>query len=50
MSNTADHLRAKARQSRFLARQALRRSRAEALHFLAIAYENQAAEVERGSL
>lgn len=35
MSNTADKLRAKARQTRFLARQALNRSRAEGLHSLA---------------
>lgn len=51
MSNTADKLRAKARQTRFLARQAYSRSRAEALHSLASVYEGQAAELERsGSL
>ena len=51
MSNTAEKLRAKARQARFLARQAFSRSRAEALHSLASVYENQAAELEcSGSL
>lgn len=51
MSNSADQLRAKARQTRFLARQAFIRSRSEALHSLATVYESQAAELERtGSL
>ena len=51
MSNSADKLRAKARQTRFLARQAFSRSRAEALHSLASIYESQAAELEcSGSL
>jgi hypothetical protein len=46
MSNSADKLRAKARQTRFLARQAFSRSRADALHSLASVYEDQAAELE----
>jgi hypothetical protein len=49
MSNSADKLRAKARQTRFLARHAFSRSRAEALHSLAIVYEDQATELERSS-
>jgi hypothetical protein len=49
MSNSADKLRAKARQTRFLARQAFSRSRAEALHLLAIVYEDQATELECSS-
>jgi hypothetical protein len=46
MSNSADKLRAKARSTRLLARQAFTRSRAEALHSLAIVYEDQAAELD----
>lgn len=49
MSNSPDQLRAKARQTRFLARQALIRSRVEALNSLATVYENQAAELERSA-
>jgi hypothetical protein len=47
MCDIADKLRAKARQTRFLARQSFTRSRTEALHSLAIIYEDQAAELER---
>lgn len=46
MSESADKLRTKARQARFLARQAFSRSRADALHSLARVYEDQAAEME----
>ncbi|HEY1144685.1 MAG TPA: hypothetical protein VGE68_11740 [Sphingomicrobium sp.] len=47
MCETADKLRTKARQTRFLARQTFSRARADALHSLAIVYEDQAAEMER---
>ena len=46
MSDPADRLRGKVRQTRFLARQALTRTHAEALHGLASMYEEQAAQLE----